>query len=112
MGGPGTLYVKGPRDRCIDQLVSSASVPIVIAYDQPFSFAELEGRKQRIHQALLAVTNQVATGFDITRRGMMEVTVGRSDRLPDANAVMELIPADLRDSVEVRVVADDDVDGG
>jgi len=111
-GDPATLYIKGPRDGCIDQLVSSASVSIVVAYDQPFSFAELEARQRRVHESLLVVTDNVGIGFDITRRGMMVVTVTGSDRVPDADAVMELIPPDLRDSVEVQLVADDVGDGG
>lgn len=107
LDGPATLYVKGPRDTCIDRMVGAASVPMEVAYDQPFSFAELEARQQRVADALRAVTDELAIGFDITRGGLMEVVVARSDRLPDANAVMALVPVDLRDAVEVRVVAED-----
>jgi hypothetical protein len=105
--GPATLYIKGSPDRCIDELVRAASVPIEVAYEQPFSFGELEARQQRVWEPLIAVTDQVAVGTDITRHGQMDVVVTRSDRLPDADAVLSLIPADLRDAVDVRVVAED-----
>ena len=109
-GGDPTLYVKGPRDACIDQLIHSASVMIRVAYDQPHSFSELEARQQRVHEALLEVTDQVVTGFDITRGGRMEVVVTRSDRLPDANAARAVIPDDLRASVDIQVVDEPVVD--
>ena len=109
-GGAPTLYIKGLRDSFIDDLVASASVPIVVAYGQPYSFDELEARQARVVEALRALTDQVGIGFDIERRGMMDVIVTRSARLPDANAVLAAIPDDLHDSVAVRVVDDPVVD--
>ncbi len=115
--GPPTLFTKGPQDSFINELVRSSSVPIVVVDNQPFSFAELEARQQRVHEALLYFTNDVSTGFDIARGGALEVVVTRSIRLPDQAAVLDVLPADLRATVEVRVidtpmVSADDSDSG
>lgn len=102
--GPPMLFIKGPQDAFIDELVRSSSVPIVVVDNQPFSFAELEARQQRAHAALLQFTDDVGIGFDIARGGVLEVVVTRSVRLPDQTAVLDALPADLRASVEVRVI--------
>jgi streptogrisin C len=101
---PPTLYIKGPRDEFIDELVRSSRVPIVVADNQPFSFAELEARQQRVHEALLTLTDHIGIGFDVSRGGVMELDVARSERLPDEAAVLDAVPADLRSSLEIRLI--------
>lgn len=103
--GCPTLYVKGPRDAFIDELVAAAPVPIVVEDNQPFSFEELEERQQRVAEALVAITPQVAVGSDITRGGIIEAIVTIEDGADvDRDMLEAAIPADLRDSVELRVV--------
>ncbi len=101
--GCPTLYIKGLRDTFIDELLSSAAVPFVVEDDQPFSFDELEERQRRVYEALFEITPQVAIGFDITREGVMEAVVMREEGI-DRPTLEAAIPAELRDSVELRLV--------
>jgi hypothetical protein len=101
--GCPTLYIKGPRDAFIDEVVSAEAVPFVVEDDQPFSFAELEERQLRVQNALIAITPQVGIGFDIARGGVMEAVVTREEGV-DRAMLEAAIPADLRDSVELRLV--------
>lgn len=101
--GCPTLYIKGPRDAFIEELVADVPVPIVVVDNQPFSFEELEARQQRVHEALVAITPQVAIGSDITRGGLMEAVVMEEPGV-DRATLEAAIPADLRDSVELRLV--------
>jgi hypothetical protein len=101
--GCRTLYIKGPRDAFIEELVASVPVPVVVVDNQPFSFEELEARQQRVAEALAAITPQVAVGFDITRGGLMEAVVMEEPGV-DRATLEAAIPADLRDSVELQLV--------
>lgn len=105
-GGPATLFIKGAGDAYIDELVQSAGIAIIVADQQPFSFAELEAQQLRIHESLFALTSEVAISFDIERAGVHEVIVTASELLPDESAVLEAIPEDLRSYAEVQVVED------
>lgn len=104
-GGAPTLFIKGPADAFVQGLVADAEVAIVLADKQPYSFDELEERKLRVHEALVALGfRYVATGFDITDRGHIDAGVTRQDGLPQrADDLLALLPADLRASVSITV---------
>ncbi|GIW20717.1 MAG: hypothetical protein KatS3mg065_1013 [Chloroflexota bacterium] len=53
---------------------------------------------------LAAGYREVVTTFDLTRSGLIEVTVRRQSNLPgDPPSVLALLPTDLRSGVEVTV---------
>lgn len=101
--GPPTLFIKGPADSFIAELVSAAGVEIVVADNQPFSFDELEARKIRVHRALQALGfTQVVTRVNITGAGVIPAAVRLEPGLAaTAEAILSAIPADLRSSVEL-----------
>lgn len=103
--GAPTLYIKGPADEFVRDLVASAEVPVILADHQPYSFDELEERKLQVHHALVALGfRNVATGFDITNEGQIEAAVTREAGLPDTDAELLLaLPAELRASVTITV---------
>lgn len=49
-GDAPTLYIKGSADRFVRHLVESAPIDVRLRDEQPFSFAELEERKLRVHR--------------------------------------------------------------
>jgi hypothetical protein len=100
---PPTLYVKGPADDFVTDLVEASGIVIIVADDQPYSFDELEVRKQRVAQALTELgVEWGSVGFDITRGGMITATVIRQDGLPPTvEEMLRFVPADLRTSVEL-----------
>ncbi len=106
-GGPPTLYVKGPADPLVRGLVAASAVKVLLADDQPFSFAELEARKIRVHTALvLAGFKNVVTGANITGKGVIPAAVAVQSGLPTAAAdALRVVPEDLRSSV-VLTIAD------
>lgn len=117
--GAPTLYVKGPADKLINDLVDAAGVEIVVADNQPFSLEELEARKLRVHHALEAQGfDLVVTGVDITRGGLIESSVTRKPGLDaEVDDIVSRLPADLRSSValtvrDVPVVEDEGAFGG
>lgn len=116
--GAPTLYIKGPADDFVRELVSSAEVPVILADQQPYSFDELEARKLQVHHALVALGfRYVSTGFDITNEGHIEAAVTREAGLPDNGADLLLaLPAALRASVTITVseepVVTDEASGG
>lgn len=103
--GAPTLYVKGAVDQLIADLVAGADIEIVVADGQPFSFFELEERAFRVHDALMAQGfESVATGFDITRAGVITSTITpHRGREVSSEAILSRLPADLRSSVELTI---------
>jgi hypothetical protein len=104
-GGAPRLFVKGPADPELLAATRSADVPIEVVDGQPYSLAELEARTTAVHAVLLAAGyREVATTFDLTRSGLIHVSVRRQSHLPgDPLAVLSLLPADLRSGVEATV---------
>lgn len=104
--GVPSLYVKGTADPWVRELVAMAPVPIRIVEGQPYSLAELEARARVVHEALLAAGfGEVATSFDLRRGGVIEVTVRAApDLAGGAGALLDLLPAELRPDVEIRLV--------
>lgn len=103
--GAPTLYIKGPADEFVRELVAGAEVPVILADDQPHSFDELEERKLQVHHALVALGfRYVSTGFDITNEGQIEAAVTREAGLPDNGAdLLPMLPSELRASVTITV---------
>ena len=90
-GGAPRLYVKGPADAYVLDLVAASDIEIVVADNQPFSFDELEARKLRVHRALEAAGfRYIAPSVNVTGRGV--VPAGR-DRLEGVLAVLQHQPA-------------------
>lgn len=104
--GVPSLYVKGTADPWVRELVAMAPVPIRIVEGQPYSLAELEARARVVHEALVAAGfGEVATSFDLRRGGVIEATVrGAPNLAGGAGALLDLLPAELRPDVEIRLV--------
>lgn len=104
-GGTPRLFIAGPIDPELLALAQSAAIPIEVVDGQPSSFVELEAETAAVHAALLSAGyREVVTTFDITRGGLVEVTVRRQADLPyEASAILSLLPAALRAGVEVTV---------
>jgi streptogrisin C len=118
-GGAPSLYIKGPAPKWVRDLVDAAAVPIKIVDDQPYSFDELEQRKDKVHQALVDMGYEaVATGVNITGAGEIRPVVLKTPGLPtNLASILEGIPERLRSSVDVRVTdkwygSGDDAIGG
>jgi hypothetical protein len=102
--GPSTLYIKGPADDFVLELVEGSGIEIVIADHQPFSFAELETRSFRVSAALRDLGFlDFGTGVDI-RTGRIDALVRIEEGLPAGPAdVLAQLPLDLRDWVNLRM---------
>lgn len=100
-GEAPTLYVKGPADAFVRDLVAASDIEIVLADKQPYSFEELEARKLTVHQSLEAAGfRNVATGANITGGGIIPATVALEPGLPVAlGEILAAVPDDLRSSV-------------
>jgi len=104
-GDPHTLYIKGPADAFITELVESVDADVVIADNQPYSFDELEARKLRVAHALRDLGfRDGSVAINISGAGVIPATVTATPGLPSsASEVLRLLPADLRDSVELTI---------
>ena len=118
-GGAPTMYIKGPADAQIRDLVEETGVNVLLADRQPFSFDELEARKLRLHHRLEALGfPSVATSVNIKGGGVIPagVTVGPGT-LRSVDEIVRALPADLRSSVRLTVhqgpvVTDEQAFGG
>ncbi len=106
-GGAPTLYVKGPADGLVMELISEAPVEILVADNQPYSFLELEARASAVHRAVEAQGyRKVVTRTNITGGGVIPVAVGAQEGLSmQAADVLARVPAGLRENV-VLTIAD------
>jgi len=103
-GGAPTLYIKGPADQFIRDLVAQSGIEVIVADNQPFSFAELEARVLRLRDALVAIGfRTMGMGVDITR-GRISATVSVQAGVPvTAAAILSTLPEDLRSGVELTI---------
>lgn len=104
-GAAPTLYVKGPADGFVRDLIAASDIEIVLADEQPYSFDELEARKSRVHRALVAAGfRNVVTGANITGGGIIPAAVAIEPGLPTASGeILAAVPDDLRSSVVLTV---------
>jgi hypothetical protein len=103
-GEPARIYIKGPADDFVRDLVAGAGVQIEIVDNQPYSFAELEERQTQVTRALVDQGfTSYAVGTDIAT-AQIEVDITREAGLPDdADEILVGLPAELRDSVELTL---------
>ncbi len=106
MGEP-SIWIKGVAPERVRELVDAEAVPIRIVEGQPYSFAELKARSQRVADAL---TGQgyggVMVGTEVTGAGIIPSSVIATPGLPDdPAAILETLPADLRPFVVLTVDA-------
>ncbi len=104
-GGDPTLYVKGPADKFVRDLVDASDIEIILADNQPFSFDELEARQKRVHDALVALGfRNLATGATIVGGGRITAWVTIEPGLPSRpEEILSALPADLRSSVDLTI---------
>ena len=104
---PPSLFIKGPADAYVQDLVASAPVTIEIVDNQPYSSDELASRRHRVHSSLLnAGYVHVATRANVLNGGALEVHVGRDadGPVPERDDILALLPAELRDDVAIEMV--------
>ncbi len=104
-GGAPTLYVKGPADKFVRDLVDASDIEIILAENQPFSLDELDARQMRLSDALVALGfRNFATGANIVGGGQITVAVTIEPGLPSRpEEILSALPADLRSSVELTI---------
>ena len=105
-GGAPRLYVKGPAEREVYDLVAASRAHIEIVDNQPYSYDELEKRKLEVHTALADMGYQdIMTAFDFREAGKINVEVTRRAGLPKASRqIADALPAALRSDVRIRVL--------
>jgi hypothetical protein len=100
-GGVATLYIKGPADEFVRNLVANAEIEIKLVDNQPYSSDELEQRQLQVTQAIQARGySNFGVGFDITDRGHITAELTRQPGLPDDPAA---VLASLQESVRPDV---------
>lgn len=104
-GGPPTLYIKGPADQYVLDLLAQSELAIKLADMQPYSFEELEARKLAVHHNLEAQGfRNVATGVNIMGAGSIVATVLPEPGVKSALGDITMgIPEDLRSSVSLTI---------
>lgn len=102
-GGIPTLYIKGPADQFVLDLVANSTIKIDVADFQPYSLDELRARRDRVGDALLAMGfRDFGVGSNPTGGGVIPASVlPRSDAPASTTDVLSNMPADLRSSVEI-----------
>lgn len=103
-GGIARLYIKGPLDELIRDLVGSESMAVEVVPNQPFSSREIEARGEELLIALRdAGLRDASLGTDITRPGHFDLTLRRQSSFTEAQSVLEAIPEKFRDDVSVTL---------
>ncbi len=104
-GGAPSLYIKGPTDEFVRDLVADSEIEIKIVDNQPYSFDELKDRASQVARALQAQGFQyVSAGFSIDGAGQIKAAVTREPGLPgDAAEILSALPISLRASVTLTV---------
>lgn len=99
------VYVKGPADPFVLNLVAATETEVRVIDDQPLSFYELEERALQVHQSLVGLGfRYVATSFDFVQGGQIYavVTAGEGQE-SGPSEIVALLPSSLRDRVTVQV---------
>ncbi len=102
-GGPPSLYIKGPADEFVRNLVTNAEIEIKLVDNQPYSSDELEQRQLQVTQAIEALGySNFGVGCDITDRGHITAELTRQPDLPDdPAAVLASLPESVRPDVTI-----------
>lgn len=105
LGAP-TLYIKGPADKFVRELVDASGMRIILADNQPFSFDELEARKLRVHDVLQAQGfHNISARVNITGGGRIPVEVTIEAGLSSMpTQILSSLPSDLRSSIDLTVI--------
>ena len=104
-GGAPTLYIKGPSDKYVNDLVARSGIIILVADNQPCSWSELEERKLQVVRGLEARGfRYIAAGADIKSRRRIIAAVAPEPGLPSTAAeAMAAVPSELRADVSLTV---------
>lgn len=102
-GGPPTLYIKGPADASIRDLVAQAGIEIIIADNQPYSAQDLDERQMSLSEALNEIGySNWAGGADI-KTGRLYASITIEPDLPSTVAeLLPRLPADIRSDVDIE----------
>jgi streptogrisin C len=104
-GGTPTLYLKGPADAFVRELVAESDVGIRLADNQPYSLEELGARSHRVHAALAAAGfRDIVTGTNIAGGGVIPAGVSVQPGLTTSSSeILSGVPEDLRGSVNLTI---------
>jgi hypothetical protein len=102
------MYIKGPADEQVYEIVGEAPFEIRVIDGQPYSRIEIDERQSALMQVLLALGFlNAGVGTDIQREGLMEATVQRTAGAPDsADEIFAALPAPLRERTSITLVDD------
>jgi hypothetical protein len=102
--GAPTIYIKGPADAFVRDVVAAAEIEVELADNMPYSADELDERQMRLGAALSDIGfSNWATGADI-KTGKLWASVTIEPDLPSSSeAILGLLPADLRSDVDLEV---------
>jgi hypothetical protein len=110
------VYIKGPADDRVREIVGAASFEILIVDLQPFSREDIEERQSMLTAELLELGYlNFAVGTDIQREGLMEATVELAPGAPaTVDEILAELPEALRERTSIQLVEDAGIrlDGG
>jgi len=99
-GGPPTIYIKGPADDFVRELVASAGIEIEIVENEPYALNEIDERQQQVVRALQEWGFAGFSVYTDQESGQIMVAVVRQTGLPDdPDEILAGLPAELRENV-------------
>ncbi len=104
--GAPMIYIKGPADEFIRNLVAAAEIEIKIVDNQPFSRDELDERQLQVVRALQALGFQNLSAYSNFTGGIIAAVTLEPDLPSTVSEILALLPASLRDSVTLTVSND------
>jgi hypothetical protein len=100
LGGSPRLYIKGPADDFVRELVAAAGVEIEIVDNQPYSRGELDERQAQVVRALHDHGfSNFGVGTDITNAHIAAAVTRQEGLADDPQEILAGLPEELRDSV-------------
>jgi hypothetical protein len=104
-GGAPTLYIKGPADEFVRNVVDSAEIKIDVADNQPFSLSELDARLSDVSHALSAQGYKyAAVTYDVRDARKITVELTREPGLPDEpGQIVTGLPESVRADVSLTI---------
>lgn len=100
------VYIKGPADARVYEIVETAAFEILVIDWQPYSRREIDERQWALVQELSALGFlNFGVGTDIQSEGLMKATVQRVPGAPcSADEVLAALPAPLRERTSITLV--------